>query len=55
MTDDDMKSSEKQRCERSMEANEETPATKKTWIGRLLDWLADGRKRAVKSGNFCPT
>mgnify|MGYP000848889355 CR=1 FL=1 len=28
---------------------------KKGWIRRLLEWTADGHKKAVKSGNFCPT
>ena len=28
---------------------------KKGWIRRLLEWTAEGHKKAVKSGNFCPT
>jgi|GEM_PF-6796697 len=28
---------------------------RKGWIRRLLDWLAKGTQKAVKSGNCCPT
>lgn len=28
---------------------------KKGWIRRLLEWTAEGHKKAAKSGNFCPT
>lgn len=28
---------------------------RKSWIGRLLDWLARGHQKAVESGKHCPT
>jgi hypothetical protein len=29
--------------------------SRKGWIRRMLDWMAGGHKKAVKSGNYCPT
>ena len=25
------------------------------WLRRLLDWMARGAQKAVKSGKYCPT
>ncbi|WP_373501191.1 hypothetical protein [Desulfococcus sp.] len=40
--------------EKGTAASRENDAPK-SWISRLLDWLARGHRKAVESGKHCPT